>query len=65
MNINKTDAHQSFDYYREVITLGIARSVSAAYRERIAVYGTLELEVPSFVNALKKPAIFLTMIFLN
>ena len=40
MNINKTDAHQSFDYYREVITPGIARSVSAAYRERIAVYGT-------------------------
>jgi len=54
MNINMIDSHQAFDYYMEGVTPSIAKLVSAADRERIAVCEALGLEVPSLVNALKK-----------
>lgn len=54
MNIIRIDNKQSFDYYMEGITPSIARLVSAADGERLAVCRALGLDVPSLVETLKQ-----------
>ncbi len=53
MNINRIDTGKPFDYYMEGITPGIAKLISAADKERLAVCEALGLRVPSLVESLK------------
>jgi opine dehydrogenase len=54
MNINKIDAGESFDYYMEGITPSIAKLISAADKERLAVCKALGLNVPTLAETLKR-----------
>jgi len=54
MNINKIDIGKDFDYYMEGITPSIAKLITEADKERLAVCKVLRLNVSSLNETLKK-----------
>lgn len=54
MNVNRIDAHQTFEYYMDGITPSIAKIAERVDLERIAVAKTFGLDIPTVVQSISK-----------